>query len=801
MLDGSTRRLTCLMFLLVLLCAPAALAKPPTANRDAPEATSGQDITDLGTDPTGRFTTAVVAYDAAKLNPGGLLPGTAPATTKRDIYVCDFGPANQPRAGTGCRGLNHGASSAGAGSSGQPQYVDVTSHVGTGGLTPLYAVAGPGDVFSVWSHSSDTARFARTFSGTPVVNGSVSPDGSRAVAALSPAGPNVAGRIVLYEASGNTYAYKWELNLSDSQKNPAKPTSLAFSRDGSVLVVGTTRGVLFLDPHGPRPNDVAGLSPVDTTAPVVRVALANPPTALAVGTADGVYYVPLSAGRPTAGAVWNRGVAEGVTDVAMSLDGKRFAAAAGTRIQFYRAIDGPLLAEQLADSYDAGARVADLAYSASGDLLVAVAGESVHGFGPARHTPIWSFKATDAARGALDAPLRKVTLSEGGERLVVAGRTKFMAYTNVVSASAAFGAGPAPTILPTTPLALSFTLTNTGSIPDNYTLVVKRPVGWSGAGPENAALDPDGSAVLNLTVEAPSGTAPGTYPVLVEVRSRAANGIAATAGINVSLPRAVVLQVVTAEDKLLLRPPTREDVMPVTVRNTGNAEGLVNMSALQSVSQGPSWEVRFVPEQVRIPPGGEQTVEMRVAAPGEAISGTRNLVTIRAREGAVEATRAVTAYVDADFGAELLSSNSSLEFRPGESRTLTLTIRNKGNTDDTFNVTYSITPALAAGDWKVTLAEDLKVSVSHGSSRIVSVGIRAAVAEPRDATLTLRAVSQGDPAFSESTTDVLLQSIPADATPDDGDGGGSAIPGPAPLVALAAMVAAGLVLRRRGGTR
>lgn len=800
MLSGSSRRLTCAIFIALVLLAPLGASRPPAPNRDAPEGTGGQDITDLGLDASGRFATAVVVFDATKLNtnPGGLLGGGGSSTsTKRDIYVCDLGPVSQPRAGAGCRGLNHAGTNAQA--NGLVQAIDVVAYQGTTGLVPVYVVAGPGEMVSFFAQSSDTARWSHKL-GAPVVNASISPDGSRVVAAVSPAGVNAQGRIVVYDTDGR---YRWEYNLTDSQGNVAKPTSLAFSRDGRVLAVGTTRGVLFFDPQGARPTKLSDLGPLDTNGvPVVKVALSRTGDAVALGTTDGIYFAPLVDLRPTVGAVWNRGVSGGVTDVAMSLDGKRFAAASGSRVTFYRAIGGVLLAEQVPESYDAGAPVADLAYDAAGELLLAVAGDTVLGFGSARHTPLWTFKATEPARGALDAPLRKVALSDAGDRIVVAGRTKLMAYTSQALATAAFGSGPAPTVLPSTPLKLGFTLTNTGSLPDNYTAVVKRPVGWTGTNPDNVALDPDASSVLNLTVEAPAGTAPGLYPLQVEVRSRATGGVIANAFINLSLPRSIVLQVETAEETVLLDPASgRERTVPVTIRNNGNAEGLVNVSVRQDVTRGPSWPIRLSEQQVRVPAGGEADVEMIVAAPNEASSGTRNVITIEAREGSqAEATRVLTAYVDAKFGGELTSANSSLEVRPGESRTLSVTLRNTGNTDDTFNVTYTITPALARDDWKVTLAEDLKVSLAQGATRTLSIAIRPGSAEPRDATLALRAVSQSDPGNAETTVDVLLtlRAADDDAPPGGGDDEGNPLPGPSVPALLAVLAAAGLLLRRGG---
>ena len=793
MLSGPTRRLTLATLLLaVLLLAPAAMARPPVPNRDAPDATGGQEITAIGTDPTGRFAVAVVAYDSTKAVPGGLIPG-ATTNTHKDIFVCDLGPANAPRSGQACRAINHPEPGSGTAVA---MSVDVTSFQGASGLTPVYAVGGPGDAFSYWFHSSDKARFVRHHANAVVTNVSVSPDGTRVVAGVAPtaSGP---GRLVVYSTEGDT---KWELELTDSSgTQAARTTSMAFSRDGKLLVVGTTRGILFIDPLGAKPTSVKTLlGAIDTPTPVSAVAVSRNGNAAVAGTADGIFYVPLAGGKPIEGATWNRGVGEGVNDVAMSLDGERFAAASGNRILFYRHIEGPLVAEQLPRPYEAGARVNDLGYDATGSLLVALAGENVLGFAAHRHEPIWTLKATDPARGNLDLPLRKLTVSDTGERIVVAGRTKLMAYTNVVTATATFGTNAPLPIVPAKPYPVGFTLTNTGSLPDNYTFIVKAPVSWTATSPDNVALDPDGSAVVNLSVEAPAGTAPGVYPLTVEARSRAAgNAQVATAHLNLSLPRAIALALETVEEKVMLR-QGGEETVSFTVRNLGNAEGVVNMTATQAVTGGVSWTARFSREQLRIPAGGSEQVDLVLTAPSEGTSGARNTLTIRAREGDAEAVRVVTAYVDAQFASEIVAANSSLEFRPGESRTLSVTLRNTGNTEDTYNVTYVVTPPSAASDWKVTLAEDLKVTLVAGGGRTLSVALRPAVAEPRDASLTLRAISQGSPGNAESSAVVVLTSRPADPTvPDDG---GNPLPAPSPLVLLS-LVAVAAVLLRRGGLR
>lgn len=793
MLDDSFARWI-IVGLVASLVVPGVLAAPPATNLETAASTDGQDITGLALDPTGQYVVAVVNMGPTKLLP---LPGQTP---QRDIYSCDFGAVSSVNRGVGCAGINH-ANGYSSTSTGSAQAVDYMFNSTFGGR---FAVAGPGTTISMWSGLESNPRWeTNTSTGNTALNVSISPSATRVVAGVAPANPSAAGSIEVYAggagSTGQSPLWTWPLD-------DARPTSMDFARTGKFLAVGTTKGVIFLNPDGPQPQTLAATHPVDTGAAVRQLAVARDGQAVAAATARGVYFIPMFTNGTPQELRWSRDLAGGAQRVALSLDGERFAAASGTKIYFYRHLNTGNVAEQAGEPYDTGSPVGDLAYDATGSLLVAVSGSRVYGFGPDDSAPAWSFDATTTSRGALDAPLRKVVVSDGGERIVVAGKTKFMPYRTTATATASFLDVDRAAVKPGETARFTFTVTNTGSIADNYTFLANFPVGWNGAGPDTVTLGPDKTATLNLTVDVPAGQSPGVYSVSVQIRSQylathgATNAAVAGPAHNFTIPRSVVLNVTTLEERIPQLRAGGEQTVPVTIRNRGNAEGVVNLTVDQLLTRGSSWNVYFTTPQVRIPGGAERIVNMVITAPNDAASGDRNDITIIAREGPIgqvansEARRLVTVYVDPKFGAELTAPNSSYEFAPGELRSILVKVLNTGNTDDVYNITTTVTPSGVVNDWRVSV-DKTNVTIPRGESRTITVGVRPGVSDPREASLVVKAISKGSGESESSATTIALLPKQATTTPET-----SLIPAPGLGIVLA-LVGLAAVAVRRGGRR
>ena len=806
-------RLTRLAILSLLLLAPFAGAAPPSANLSSAESADGQDITDMAADPSGQFVAAVVAFDNAKAATGLGLPGTSPAHD--DIYRCDFGPSQRPTSGSGCRGLRHDSNviTAATQPPAAPQRVAATS-VDANGRQGVFAVVGPDRYVSLWRTTSDQPDWTRsTEDGYPAVNVTMARDASRVFVGTAPASLTAGGRV---EARfGNNGTLAWMLPLENPEGAQVRPSSLDHSRAANgvgtfVLAIGTNDGVLFADPGSPTRPSVP-LGALDQPGAVSKVQLSGDGKYVVVGASNGVFLATLERSGtrivPVANAVYNRGFGgTAAQDVAISMDGSRFAAAAGNEIHFFRRLDTGGLAEPTGAAYNAGARVADIAYDEKGQILVAIAGNKVFAFGPNKNTPIWEFDATQSAFGSLDGPLRRVSVSEDSQRILVAGKTKVMAYSSVLSVSATLASSTGVTSLqPTQSAMLSLKVTNTGSLPDNYTFSVVAPVGWASTSAEGVKLDPGEERTVQFNVTAPPGQAPGIYGTQVRVRSQATDDLAAIrnqptgylAGpsFNFTVPRSVVLKLEAPDDRVLLR-QGGEQTIAFTLRNEGNAEGIVNLSARQELSRGSSWDVRFAPsDQVVVAPSSTASVNVVIRPLSDAGSGDRNIITLRAREGElVEATDQITAYVDAQFGAELRAHPTAWEFYPGQTHIIRVNVTNAGNTEDVYNLTHTLTPTAVQSDWRVTM-ETLQITVARGETKSVVVSVKAVASDAREATLMVRAISQNSPERDEASLPLSLVTIPRPPTDEEK----GFLPTPGVWAALSVVALAALM--RRGGKR
>lgn len=805
MIDGSLRRVALVTLVLVF---PVAFAAGPTPNLTSPSSTDGQEVTDLAFDPTGQYAMAVVAVDTGVAIPGNPLGGTSPVANKADVFPCDFGPVSTPNAAKSCISARHAATPTSTQS--VLQSVSATSFAVSGGLTARFAVGGPAELVSLWSSTEQAPRWSRNVPGQQngdntvrqdVVNVSIAPDATR-IAAVTEGEIGGTPRVVVYDGTG---ALQWEYNLTDADgaKTGLVPGAVTHSRDGRFLFVGlgssANRGTLLtFDAKGAKPSALSALQPQALSGSVRDIAVSDNASAVAVGTSSGVYYFRIVGGQLQV-PFYREPSADGVQAVALSRDGERFAAASGRQVHFYRHTGTTAVAEAIG-SYATASHVADVAYDATGRLLVAAAGERVYGFTPGRTEPLWSFDATSGSAG-LDAPLRKVAVSEGAERIVVAGRTKIMPYLTATAASLALVGDATRTAIPGTVVTVPFRVQNTGSLEDEFRFRAEGPVGWTARPPDPVALLPDGSALVNVTIEVPAGHAPGSFPLTLEAHSSALQNqsrtsLVASARTTLAVPRSVSLVLTPAEERFEL-PKQGEKIVPITIRNVGNAGGLVNLTIEQLPNRGDRWEVRLAEAQVNVDAAGERTVDLTVLAPTDGLSGDSNLITIVAREGSHEARRNVTAYVEPEFGAELIPlTPDTLEFTGRAAQTITVAVRNTGNTDDEYNITATVSGS-AASDWRVTVHQE-KLSVPRGGNRTVTITITPNVAEPRSATLTLRAISQGDFQGKEATRTLGLEAKPVEPTPPDEDG----IPAAGALVALGGALGAAVVLRRtRGGRR
>lgn len=807
--------------LLLLVVSPLAAAASPTPNRPNADGTSDQEITDMAADPSGQFLAAVVAVDASLTGPtGGLgLPTSGTGGSKPDVYMCDYGPATAPTSGGGCLSGSYSGISPAPGAT---QRVDTTVVTApNGGNQGVFAVAGPGSSVSKWVQTSTAPEWTGSVrDGMLAVNVSIAPDGRRFAFATAATSPTTPGRIEVWGAnssSQNRESYLWDLQLQNTEGATVRPTTLDWSRTGNVLAVGTSIGLLLMDPSGARPP--SNLDGISQPGNVNSVQVSKDGSRVVAGGQNGVFLISTTRTGERITVVPNENFSRGadvlggaVQEVAMTLDASRFAAAAGNRVHFFVRSSNPSQLAFSSGEYDTGARISDMAYDETGQILVVVSGSKVFGFGPHKSTPIWQFDATASAFGGLDAPLKKVSVSDDGQRILVAGRTKTMAYTSKIAVAATLTSNSGTTAFqPTQLVPLTLSVRNAGSLTDRYTFVVEAPSNqWTLSAVDSIQLDPEDVGTVRFNMTVPAGASDGAYGVKVRVRSESEFNLSQRRGqatvyiaepsFNFTIPRSVVLKVEAPDDLVNVQQGTSQTIAFI-IRNEGNAEGVVNLTIDQELSSGASWAHRFEPgEQVRVRPGEPQSVNLVITAPGDVAKGGENVITIRAREGdTVEATDRITASVEAEFGTQLATNRTQWEFYPGQTHTITLNVTNIGNIAASYNLTYDFTPTANAGDWRVTFGTNRLVDLQPGTTERVIVTVKAVASTARDATLTLKTHSDKDPQRQVDELDLAF--VVVEQPPDEDDDKGNPLPGPSALLVLVGVAAIALARRYRGGRR
>lgn len=763
--------------------APVAHAKSPEVVFDAPFALNG-DATGLAIDAAGRFAAVVVAVD--QTSPPIGLPG---GVTKNDVFAFDltatgllYDAVHRPEVRTGQ--LPAAQSVAFAAAEDNPS-------VGR------FVVGGPGNTVSRWNTRGETADWekkAEASGHAKVV--AISEDGRRVAAAVNGA-TGVSGRVFVYGDLGN---YVWDVNITDATGTVGSPvTAMQFAREGNLLVIGHERGVSFLNPFSPTKPKAADIVTYATNGAVTALDVSRDGSWVVVGTADGsqgfVYYFPSTDRKQP----WNRGFSSAISAVALSNDGKFFAA--GTRagdVHFFEQ-DAALVAKPRSDNERiekfnlAGKSVVRLDYDASGDTLVGATETEVAGFHVSRNSPIW--RVTSATL-SLDGPLVGALIGDSGERVLVVSQREVTALRMVSSASVTVPEGLVRQAVPGDTVRFNLLVENTGSTTDTYTFKTSPPPGWTVDAVKPLTLLPDEKTTVQVNVTSPTGSSPGSSITRTTVESRAllAQGkspVVKSLDLNVTLARIHNVRLESSERSIALD-QGQEATYAFTIKNLGNADAVVNLTAAQAPSRGTSWRARFDPDQITVNPGGTATGTLLLTAPQDGADGDSNVVTIRARVGSASVTELTfTARVNPSFDFDVSANETTVFATPGRTSFVKLTIANTGNSDDTVNLTATL-PESARQEWRATLDRDA-IDVPRGERRTVTLSVRSTARDALEAAVTIVAVSLG----SGERQTVVVSLEQATASESDESLWQRLTPAPAPFAFLLVVAALALFARRR----
>ena len=300
----------------------------------------------------------------------------------------------------------------------------------------------------------------------------------------------------------------------------------------------------------------------------------------------------------------------------------------------------------------------------------------------------------------------------------------------------------------------TFVLTNSGSVPQTYTLapgIAAPAAGWSVSlvSPASVTLAPGAAATVLLDITAPAGATTGQQKAItLTATSDVSPNPSATATVTFTV--GPVFGVLIAPDNASPARPGAVLTYAHTVTNIGLTSDVFNLSPLSSLG----WEVSLSPSSLLLAPGASGTVSVTVVVPPTAPAGAVDTTVVTARSagdptvsGSARDATTVLQVAGVSFAPNRAAATS-----PPREITFRHTVTNSGNGVDSF--TFTATQDL---DWQVTIVPTRTVSLPRGASQFVTVVVRVPDGTPATAENQVRITAAS--VFDSATRATLVDTI------------------------------------------
>lgn len=301
--------------------------------------------------------------------------------------------------------------------------------------------------------------------------------------------------------------------------------------------------------------------------------------------------------------------------------------------------------------------------------------------------------------------------------------------------------------------------TNNGTATDTLDFSVTGPASsWASLSKASAVLAPGEQATLVVSIMVPAGTAPGEYMIKVKGTSRSDPGKTDEATITVNIKEVLVYGVSMSPSSAQEEVNAGDSAtFQIRVKNTGSLDDTIDLVVQ---GQNAAW-ASLSKTSVNLPPNGEEAVTLTVSVPSEVETGRYDFVIKATSRGDATKTTSVAAAVKvagqstAVYGVDIQPRQATRVLAPGGSATITLTVNNTGNINDTID--FSKTGDASA--W--ALLQPISLSLDSLQQGTVNVDVELPASTTSDRyTLTVRATSRGDGTKRADSVITIDVSIP-----------------------------------------
>jgi CSLREA domain-containing protein len=303
------------------------------------------------------------------------------------------------------------------------------------------------------------------------------------------------------------------------------------------------------------------------------------------------------------------------------------------------------------------------------------------------------------------------------------------------------------------PITFTYTLANSGSITQSYTLTQSgTPSGWTStltpASP-TPTLAPGATLSVTLVLQAPAGTpdnSPGTVTITAACVEKACPNETATAQLTIGPPFSVGVGGNCDGSAL----PGAVLTCVHTVTNTGFSSDTYVITTLSPLG----WSTAIAPAILFLTPGASQAVTITLAVPSTADAGLRHVLTFNARSTALlNVSQSVT-------DTTIVQQVAGVSFSPsritptigGQLIQFQHDVLNTGNGLDSYTITATQTL-----NWNITIVPTTTNGLPRGTYQTIQVSIQVPPGAPTVVSnrITLRATSKLTPAVFGQLEDVI----------------------------------------------